>query len=363
MIFIKDGNLYFQDGIEVPVELTHIRESTPHPILSDDNQKVVFFRQDESDINSINIDGSHVQTLITNRLLPEFLNQENAQAFVPGTHLLLFNTYECESQEARPLCAIGLSRVDTDTGEIKKLVAPGKPGQYNYDGNFKVSPNGKMVSVVSSGHIDLISLDGKIISRNIMTYTPSMPIELFPAQGWQTDSNGLVMAIPASIHYGVAYAHPSFTVWRYSLDDKKAVQIPLDDVPPMYVMSGCGGTIDISPDGNWILYVHGTEQELPGYYLGNLRTGHTKPYGPLVCPGNPTWSPDSKQFIYADKLGFIDKPPIQIDGIPMGWIDADHFMYLPQFAAEELKFRVAEIHGEIILSYYLGPYLLLIKPK
>jgi hypothetical protein len=242
-------------------------------------------------------------------------------------------------------------------------VAPGKPGQYNYDGNFKVSPNGKIVSVVSSGHIDLISINGGLISHNILTYTPSTPIELFPVQGWQTDSNGLVLAIPASIHYGVAYVHPSFSVWRYSLDDKRAVQIPLDDVPPMYVMSGCGGTIDISPDGNWMLYVHGTENELPMYYLGNLRTGHTQPYGSLVCPGNPSWSPDSKLFIYADRLGSIFKPPILIDGSPMGWIDANHFIYLPQFATEELKFRVAEIHGEIILSYYLELNLIFINPK
>jgi hypothetical protein len=127
VIFIKDGILYFQDGIEMPVELIHIGGSTPVPILSDDNQKVVFFRQDEGNINSINVDGSHERTLITNRLLPEFLNQENAQDLYLA-HICYYLIPTSASRKNRDRSAQLDFRVSTRTQEkSRSLWHPANP--------------------------------------------------------------------------------------------------------------------------------------------------------------------------------------------------------------------------------------------
>ena len=52
MLFTKDGDLYFQDGEDMPIKLAHVGEEHT-AILSDDGQKVVFFQQNYADIYSI----------------------------------------------------------------------------------------------------------------------------------------------------------------------------------------------------------------------------------------------------------------------------------------------------------------------
>ena len=62
MLVYQDFNLYFQDGNEPPVKLAHFEETTTRPfspILSDDNQKVVFPQEDGTKIYAINTDGTH----------------------------------------------------------------------------------------------------------------------------------------------------------------------------------------------------------------------------------------------------------------------------------------------------------------
>lgn len=365
MLFTKDGDLYFQDGENTPVKLTHVGEKAPSPILSDDNKKVVFFREESgfSNIYSINADGSQEQTLVRNRApLPVSPNQNNSQAFVPETHLLLFNTYACESQKEESLCATGLSRLNTDTGEIKELVTPDKPDQHNLGGNFKVSPDGKMVSVVAIGHLDLFSIDGRVIRRNILPYTPSTTYNLFPEQSWLPDSSGLIIGLPNTIYDSVAYGDvPAYTVWRYTIDNNIAVQIPLDPSPMFYEFHA-------SPDGNWILYGGVAEYE-SSLYIGNLVDGETRFFDNAVYP-HFSWSPSSKKFLFANKLGALDKPPATIGIInPLGWIDNTHFTYhelLVGIPDTDIQILVAEIKGEIIFTYDLGtslPNLKVIKPK
>ena len=370
VIFEKNGDLYFQDENNSPIQLTRGGEKAHSPIISNDNQKIVFARGDSSgngysNIYSVNTDGSSEQALITEQWLATLGKGTEARfpVFVPDTRQLIFNTYLCESQEYNSLCSIGIFLVDTDTGEIKKILPPGEAGQYDHGGNFKVSPNGKMVSVALSGRIDIFDLNGKIIRKNVLPYTPSDPAELFSAQSWLPDSNGMIIAIPASIHYGAGYEDPTYTVWRYTVDNSEADQIPLDNLPPIIVMANCGNEIDISPDGNWILYARPTATTESTLYLGNLRNGHTQLYAPLTCPGGPVWSSNSKYFIYADKWGTINTPPILVGGFFLEWLDATHFFYVDTTNKNIPKTLIGKIVEGAISAYAPSKSYLLIKPK
>jgi WD40 repeat protein len=372
VIFNKDGDLYFQDGNNSPVQLTHGGEVPSSAMISDDNTKIVFVRGNSSDsgysnIYSVNADGSDEQALITEQWLATLGEGTKVRfpVFVPDTHQLLFNTYLCESQEFDAPCSIGIFLLNADTGEIRQFLAPAKAGQYNHNNNFKVSPNGKLVSVVMSGHLDIFGIDGKVVRKNVLPYTPSTPIELSPVQYWLPDSSGLIVALPAVIHASPPIPDINYTVWRYAIDGNAAVQISLDPSPKLIFIE-CGDVIKVSPDGNWILY-GSNETGTALLYFGNLSNGQTQFYAPLVCPWTsaPSWSPDSKHFVYGDHfLGSIDESSIPIgpDYSSFGkWIDATHYTYV--FAEENaLKLRVGEMVGETILTYDLAPYSL-IKPK
>ncbi len=162
MVFVKDGDLYFQDGHNVPVKLTHIGEKSYYPKLSDDNQKVVFSRNDGNEY-SINTDGTQEQIIITkttNRWTAPFEPTINKGIFefIPGTHQLLFETFLCESQEFRSPCSTSIFLVDTDTGKIKKLADLGLSLQQNsFNRNIRISPNGKLIAVGTLDGVDIFT--------------------------------------------------------------------------------------------------------------------------------------------------------------------------------------------------------------
>ena len=366
-VFNKNGDLYFQNGNHLPTKLTHVGESAPAPILSNDNQKIVFFREASgySTLYSINTDGSHEQTLVTKRSLPQPLFDHNAQTFVPGTHQFLFNTYKCESQEERPLCAVGVSLVNTDTGETKELIPPGEPGLYNSDGNFKVSPDGKWVSIAAYGHIDILDMDGKIDRKGVLPYVASLPSfnfsSRFPVQFWLPDSSGLIAGLPNITNHTQEYDDvPAYTIWQYTIADNTAIQIGLDPSPMMVYGAN---EFQVSPDGNWILY--GGNGLASSLYLANLISRHTQLFGDMQFPGF-SWSPDSKHFVYGRYLGALDQPSVLISrgGYILAWIDAGHFLY--RTIEPSLKIRVGEIEGGTIKFYDLGfeaHWVYIIKPK
>ena len=234
MAYVIDGNLYLQDGSNLPIQLTYNGEDQ-EPLISDDGKKIVFFRGKSADhVYVINADGSQEQLLITNSLLNERgLRYDEASeirtfrslAFVPGTHILLFNAYQIDPHDLElkyknHVYAIGLFLVDIDSGKIRQLLAPG------LGGSFKISPDGNLLSVITSGHIDIFGIDGQVIRRNLVTYTPSKPIELFPVFYWLPDSTGLIVSLLVESQYDIGDM-PTYAIWRYPLDGNMAIQIPL----------------------------------------------------------------------------------------------------------------------------------------
>jgi Tol biopolymer transport system component len=366
MVFIKDGDLYFQDGKNAPVRLAHVGEKSYSPKLSDDNQKVVFSK-DNGNEYSINTDGTNEQIIIPNDWLSTFETgtNENIWGFVPGTHQLLIETYRCESPKFGSLCSRSVFLANADTGAIKKLADLGLIYQQNrISRNIAISPDGKMIAVGAMNGMKILTLDGKIIRQNILPYKPSTSTVLFPSLFWLPDSSGLIIGIPDTTIDSFAYGnYPAHTLWRYTIDNNVAIQIHLD-APPL---PGNGGTNDfvISPDGNWGIY-GGLGEADPSLYIVNLINGHKFGEGNDTQPSF-SWGPDSKHFIYtslSSTLGNVSQPanitPIcRLDK----WIDADHFT-----CWSHEKILVAKIGYNEVTIYDLGfdkniDAFVLIKPK
>ena len=360
MAFIVDGNLYVQDDNNPSVQLTHSGEDQ-EPLISDDGKKVVFYRGKSADnIYVINADGSQEQLSLSNGKLNEQgwtydeateVRTFRSLTFISGTHTLLFNTYQIERQNLELKYKnhdykIGLLSLNVDSGAIKQLLAPG------LGGNFQVSPDGKLLSIVTPSYIDIFDIDGQIARHNLVTYTPSTPIALFPSSHWLPDSNGILVFLPVKDQYDVGDI-PTYAIWRYLLDENTGSQILLDP-PPM------GTGVLISPDKKWLLYNREPESGQNGVplYIGNLHASVSRLYAMNAFTRG--WSADNTHFIYEGNkrelfLGSVDQSPIYIDeGNFLGWVNASYYIYSPVPNAGNII--MGGIHGErIIIQTTLAP--------
>jgi hypothetical protein len=361
VIYSLDGNLYVQDNNNLPKQLTNSGKEDIRPRFSEDGQKIIFSRREFGDyqgtgeLYSINVDGSQEQALITKTWL-DSLGTEIigllSSAYIPGTHKFLFDTSICLEKQEHKNCTIALYLLDTDTGEIIEFMKPRQVSNLLYY-FYTISPNGKMVLVASTGHIDIYNITGDIIYPSIMNYMISTPDELVPMLNWLPDSSGLVAALPKNIHVGWAYPFDfDYEVWSYKLGEQ-AARIPLDGQQPISV-SQCGDSASLSPDGTLLFYSRD-----PEVYIGHLRDGHTQLVG-TGCSSVGYWSPDSRYFIYEDKnlayfIGSVDGSlPIPISKPDfIGWIDANHYAYrsLSSDLKERNKILIGEINGESVLTY------------
>ncbi len=172
--YLIDGNLYVQDSGGQPHQITS--SGNDHdPNFSDDGEKIVFTRGKRNEINTlyvINVDGTGQQALTSANILMGFDAAYSKQSevgtfgFIPGTHQLLFNTYEFElgggidSNRIYSKANDDLFVANTDTFEVKRLAAAGEANP------FQLSSDEKLVSIEISHRIDLIGQDGQTLPSN-----------------------------------------------------------------------------------------------------------------------------------------------------------------------------------------------------
>ncbi len=375
MLFKEDGDLYFQDGENTPVKLTHVGEPNYKPYypprLSDDNQKVIF-SQNDGNIYSINIDGTEEQVIIPSNWSDslETGTRMGVLKFVPQTHFVFFEGLLCKEESSASLCSTTIFLVDADTGKTNKLADLGIALQNHaptIQDNIRFSPDGKMVAVGTMDGVKIFTLDGKIIRQNILPFKPSKSETPFPSLFWLPDSSGLIVALPDTIvEVGMWGYTAAYTIWRYSLNDNSTVQIPFD--PPIV-----GKFFEVSPDGNWIAYYGGLPESPYYLYLGNLANGKVRAFGNAMVQQELSWNPNSKYFILGWEIrNATDNPPLFDHVLADSWIDANHFVRADSTANNPIikqdRTLIAEIKGNEISYYELGfpspPYrFLLIKPK
>jgi Tol biopolymer transport system component len=337
----SNGNLYVQDSGKPSMQLTQgVKESTEGrpPLISDDGQKIVFYRAGETKLDlvyAINTDGTGEQMLITPELLSAFgkpydgLKLLVSLAFVPGTHLLLFNTFQTNYNDPEaagwlPLVGNDLFVVNTDTGKIKQLKAPGQGG------NFLAAPNGKWVAVQTLDHIDVIDTQGRVIHRNLVTHDKTEAHVIVP-MAWTPDSKELII-LPSEIPL-FAGIRVIRTIWRYPVDGGSGTEIKL--TPPVEY-----DAYAVSPDGNWIAYSYDSgraSNTTSGLYLGNLRDGTSQLL--YALPQREArgridgWSLDNVHFVFSDLDDRMYMGNIHGEIIPLGrgagilgWADNNHYI-------------------------------------
>jgi Tol biopolymer transport system component len=348
MVYVVEGNLYLQNESNPPRQLTDSGEDG-YPILSDDGEKIMFFRGDmPRDLYVINAEGSQEQALVTNEVLVGLgygeLTEVHDHSWVPDTHRLLFNTLQLNAEDvksgdpnSRNLAKVNrdLLLVDADTGEIQSLVPPGKGGR------FWVSPDGSRVAIVKQGEVLAITIDGQVVHQGRVPFAPGLSDIIWDVF-WTPDAANLILLVPTQESLNDEMWPPTYTVWRYPLDESPPIQVPLDP-PPMDIAS-------VSPDGNWIIYSYYPEGRLSRQaplYVGNLRQGHAELYAPDAAILH--WSPDSTHFVYGYGqlfLGTVEGPPTLIDeGRFLGWVDAGRYLY---FYTSNGAIMMGELGGRIV---------------
>lgn len=343
-------NLYFQDGSKPPLQLTD-RGADSTPVFSDDGERLVFYRGlVPHDLYTINLDGTQERPLITGDLLASLgwgydkHTEIISLAYVPGTHQILFNTRQLSQGDIdfgdinRPgsTSNLDLLSVNTDTGEIKRLLSPGKGG------NFYLSPDGSMVAIQAKGRVDVIGINGGMIRSNLATYTPTQPYLLSPNVSWNSDSTELIVSLPAREIFDMS-GPEAFTIWRYAVDGRTKTQLTFDPPP----LDNCCA----SPDGNWFLYSYyhypgKTSETIPsGLYLGDLQNNTVQLYDPYYPDYH--WGLDSVHFVYGAGTLFLgsihEQPKLVGEGQFLGWLDNNRFLY---YSFEDGMLSISEI-GEV----------------
>jgi hypothetical protein len=375
--YFTAGQIYVQDSGSQPVLLSHRGEvsSTGHPILmSDDGRKVVHYNgangRDSANyrVYAINTDGSGYRTLVTGDLLTAFhpgydINSEiYGLAFVPGTHKLLFNTSEfdpladptdLEHGYAQPNHDLLLA--DTDTGNIKQILQPGKGGI------FMVSPNGKLVAVLTADHIDVLDINGQIIHSDLVTYPQIWKYNRVQLS-WSADSQSLIVLLPINSSSDDTDGPEPLSLWKYPMDGQLADEIRLTPAP-------MGSSFEVSPDGNWIVYTYFFYEGKTdpngqfGVYLGNLRDGTSRLLLGEGTHGSPqffSWSPDSQHFLAEGTelfLGDIQSNMVPIGGgSVLGWVDASHYLMghgaIMGDIDQEARFRTIQFPDSYLSEQY-----------
>jgi hypothetical protein len=373
MLFTKDEDLYFQDENNSPIMLDHVGEASYK--LSDDNQKVVVIDSYEYAYSysgfTINTDGTERQPVIFGDLRRENVlwgAKIGLVDFVPGTHKVIFSVHSCNSYDHPTVCVSSLFLSDGDIGKVKKITDLGFSGSGGFDHreNFKVSPNGKMVAIMTTSSVDILDMDGRVLHHDILTYKPNTPTIIFPSIFWLPDSSGLIVGLPNTLFDSVAYNYvPAYTIWRYEIDGNRATQIHFD--PPPMAFSETWGGIQVSPDGTWIIY--GGLGNNPEVYLGDLTNGQTRIIGEAF-QADFSWAPDSRHFIVGSagsRLMAIDTPGFIPVNYFFGWVDGSHLKWV-DYIDNTPKAYMAEIVSGGLNIYDLGfdkdvGLSFLIKPK
>jgi hypothetical protein len=145
---------------------------------------------------------------------PELEVALNRFEWIPGTHILAFNTRL--RMEIGLVLNDDLHLVNADTLQRIALLPPGEGGEFTY------SPDGSQIAIVDTGSISLVNTDGSN-RRDVFTYTPvatHSEVAYYAQPVWAADSGSLRVVIPAVDPFAQPSADAS--VWHIATDGTPA---------------------------------------------------------------------------------------------------------------------------------------------
>jgi dipeptidyl aminopeptidase/acylaminoacyl peptidase len=301
--------------------------------LSDDGRVIAFMRGIE--LWAVNSDGTGERALIDVEDLAAMVEPGDSGVrvhrveWVPGTHVLAFNTRE--DLEIGLLPFDDLHLVDADTLEHSVLLGRGEGGEFTY------SPDGGQIAVVRSGTLDLVDADGGN-QRQGMTYTPPVTYSEFQEvvwPVWSADSRSLRVLVPPPDP--LAQPMQTSTVWTVHTDGRPPRLMQVIEAVP----NGSGA---FSPDLRYVAYLAPPEGEAPTHgesdlLITDLEDGETVTYAHDVGTIYG-WSPDSSRLAFLARsplphalVGELGDAPVPVHGdletasIDVRWLDSNRFLY------------------------------------
>jgi len=345
--FVKDSNAWLWTAeAKEAVPLTHTGDVSDGAIkISDDGATVAFTRGRE--LWAMDADGTGERKLVSEA---DFAAMEPADPgvslyrfdWVPGTHILAFNTRLRARFGTNPTDDLHL--VDAATLQHATLLTPGDGGYFYY------SPDGSQIAMVRSGTIELMDADGENRRDGVLTYTPSKPYaeERYYAQPvWAADGSALGVAIPPVDPYAQPAQHT--TIWH----------IPVDGTPARHIASiaaAPSGRIVFSPDLARVAYLRQAEgasarTDPASLLITELSNGETVTYYPQVHLIGE-WAPDSQRFTFLPvfqsesqlpqaQIGRLGSDPVPVNTpadtvvLYVQWIDANRYLLLAKNVAQD----------------------------
>jgi hypothetical protein len=294
--------------------------------MSDDGELVAYTKP--GGLWLIKSDGSDEQLLVSDSDFAKMEPQDPGvylanYDWVPGTHLLLFNT-SLSSDWGPAWSNNDLYKVNADTHEMTIVAPPGKGGI------FYASPDGEKVAASTITSIHLMDLDGnnwKAILTYPDVYTYS-EFQFYPNLFWANNSQAIGVSIPPHDRY--AETNPLSVIWYLPVNGKNPYQIMqiTDDDLTRY-------NVHFSPDLKHVVYVmYGCQDAnyLMELHIVDTNTGEDNTWGCIASFIN--WSPDSLHFLFRKDMVYLGDlngssiPLADVNGNTITWIDASNFFYV-----------------------------------
>ncbi len=340
VVYVKQGDLW-RWSVAGDQQLT-VTGNVYQPCLSPDGQLVAFIRpvgDFQVELWAIDINGRDERVLVTvddlNTIGGGF-RDPNALAiapyefrWVPGTHLLAFNTQQV-LQGPGLFLLDDFHIVNADTMQLNMVLLSGWGGQ------FQVSPDGKMVALSTPSQIALANLDGSDY-RQVLTYAPVTTYSdyrYYARPSWKMDSSGLWAAIPPED----PMAEPIEATSLYEISVSEASARRVNQIP---AVSFIESPVAYSPDARYLIYLKDSgdpQAHLRELYISKPDGSGAWMYQKDYLLKFMKWSVDSSNFVFTvgeDQtawLGNLNAPAKEI--LPshnpiaqIQWIDAEHFLF------------------------------------
>jgi hypothetical protein len=336
VVYVKDGDVWYWDEGGLNLQLTFLGDVTS-VVLSDDGQVAAFVRGTDyihEELGAVNTDGTNFRTLVSLADFVTMIAHPDAlsavpykMAWVPGTHILAFNT-RMTFEGPGLILPDELRHVDADTLTLSTLLPAGQAGDFYY------SPDGSQIALVTGTLISVVDADGSN-RRDLLTF----PIVItyseynyYPPVVWSPDSTFLRAAIPP--HDPLMDPPELTTIWHLPADGSPtSILTTLTPVPFFHEIPS------ISPDMSKVAYLTIVTPGAPP--IVDLHISNADGSGDVIYDSGDrrfeTWSTDSVHFFYSEgghnpKIGRIGYPPLDFTGVTLmlniQWVDETQFLYL-----------------------------------
>lgn len=270
--------------------------------------------------------------------------------WVPGTHLLAFNTQQVFQGPGLSLLD-DFHLVDADSLELKFVLLPG------WGGVFSLSPDGKKVALSTSEAVSLANLDGTDYLR-VMTYSPIVTYSdyrYYVQPVWSTNSQELRAAIPP-VDPLAEPAGPT-SIWVIPTDGSLAVQ-----TGSVNAVSFIESAVAFSPDLQYLAYLKESgapDENLREIYLAKSDGSEARLYQKDRLLRFEGWSVNPRGFFFTTGedqqfwYGQVDAPAQILAGDPYNlsairWVDLQNYLFARQVNTS-FDLYLGEVDGQVLL--------------